>query len=239
MAAWRTSEKVVLSIVVGCVLGLITLAFLIETSVTQSLDETIIRMLRRDDDLQSLIGPKWFQESARDYTALGGYSVLLTLTALVYAFLRLEGRKHTALFIVVVVVSGYLMSMVLKDAIDRPRPQVVPHLSRADSGIGGPSFPSGHSTMSTVVYVTLALMLSELSSRRRVKAFLLTAPLAIAFAVGASRVMMGVHYPTDVLGGWFAGLGWALGAWLILRHWRRRQASLHHATSESELSTRW
>lgn len=239
MKDWRTSEKIAFGLVAFCVVGFIALVFSIETSLVNALDESVMRRLRSGDDLDTLIGPHWLHECARDFTALGGYAVLLTLTLLVYGFLRLEKRRAAGLFIVATIVSGYVVSMVLKETIGRPRPEIVKHLSHADSGIGGPSFPSGHSTMSTVVYVTMALMLSGLSSHKRVKVFLLVAPLAIAFVVGASRVMMGVHYPTDVLGGWMVGLAWAVGAWLLMRLRRRHKSLQDQATSESELSTRW
>lgn len=217
---WPLIDRIVLSVVICCALLFVFLAFAIGSPFVQGLDESLIRALRNDDATQSPRWPAWFQEVARDYTALGGYAVLMTLTFLVWAFLRLEGRRQRARFAVIVTVSGYIMSMLLKELIDRPRPDVVSHLSHVD-GIGKESFPSGHSTMSTVVYVTLALMLSELSARKRVKAFLFVAPMSIAFAVGISRVMMGVHYPTDVIAGWACGLSWALGAWLLLRRWRR------------------
>jgi len=217
---WPLTDRIVLGVVIAGVIIFVGLAGAIGSPLVQSFDESLIRALRTDDAAQSPRWPAWFQEVARDYTALGGYAVLSTLTFLVWAFLRLEGRRQRARFAVVVTILGYLMSMLLKELINRPRPDIVPHLSHVD-GIGKESFPSGHSTMSTVVYVTLALMLSELSARKRVKAFLIVAPLSIAVAVGISRVMMGVHYPTDVIAGWACGLSWALGAWLMLRRWRR------------------
>ena len=220
LAHWPRTDKLLLALVLAGIVALVALLFLIGQPSIQSLDETIVRMLRTTESASEAIGPKWFLESARDYTALGGYSVLMLLTSLVWLFLRLEQRRTKARFVLAVILSGYVMSMALKEAVGRARPSVVPHLSHVERGSGSHSFPSGHSTMSTVVYVTLALMLSELSSRRLVRAFLIVAPLSIAAAVGASRVLMGVHYPTDVLAGWAVGLSWSLGAWLIVRRWR-------------------
>ncbi len=217
---WPLTDRIVLGVVIAGIVVFVALACAIGSPLIQSIDEAVIRALRTDDEALGPRWPAWFQEVARDYTALGGYAVLMTLTFLVWAFLRLEGRHQRARFAIVVVISGYLMSMLLKGLISRPRPDIVPHLAHVDH-IGKQSFPSGHSTMSTIVYLTLALMLSELSSRRRVKAFLIVAPITVAVAVGISRVMMGVHYPTDVIAGWACGLSWSLGAWLVLRRWRR------------------
>jgi undecaprenyl-diphosphatase len=75
------------------------------------------------------------------------------------------------------------------------------------------SFPSGHSMLSAAVYLTLGLVASRFVPRRRLKALLLTSAILVTGAVGASRVYLGVHWPTDVLAGWAVGAAWALVCW--------------------------
>ena len=213
---WKWTEKLGLG---TCLVGLCVLAalmVLISSPATQEFDESIIRQMRSPDDLSRPIGPRWLAESIRDWTALGGYSVLSTITVLVTVFLLLERQRVHARIILATVASGYLLGLFLKNVVSRPRPDIVPHYSYVDS----PSFPSGHSMMSAIVYLTLGLMLSDLASHRRVKVFLVVAALVISGTVGCSRIFMGVHYPTDVIAGWWAGTSWALGCWLIVR--RRR-----------------
>jgi undecaprenyl-diphosphatase len=65
-------------------------------------------------------------------------------------------------------------------------------------------------------------------ARRRLKAYILTLSLLLTFIVGLSRVYLGVHYPTDVLAGWMAGLAWALFCWLIAR-WLQRRGDVERA----------
>jgi undecaprenyl-diphosphatase len=71
--------------------------------------------------------------------------------------------------------------------------------------------------LSAVVYLTLGALLARFEPRRRIKAYLLGLALLLALLVGLSRVYLGVHYPSDVLAGWTAGLVWALGCWGVAR----------------------
>ena len=85
---------------------------------------------------------------------------------------------------------------------------------------GGPAFPSGHTTVATVVGLSAAWALAQRWSERR--GALLAGAAAVALAVGWSRAWLGVHWPSDVVGGWLFGTAWALGAALLLQRLRRR-----------------
>jgi undecaprenyl-diphosphatase len=113
---------------------------------------------------------------------------------------------------------GLLLSSVLKERFERPRPEVVPHKSLVMTS----SFPSGHSLNSAVVYLTLGSMLAGLSHELRLKIYFFGVALLLTFLVGVSRVYMGVHYPTDVIAGWCAGLAWALSCGVVARRLRKR-----------------
>jgi undecaprenyl-diphosphatase len=100
----------------------------------------------------------------------------------------------------------------LKGVFDRGRPDLVPHLDMVIFA----SFPSGHSMLSAIVYLSLGGVLAQMVRPRRLKAFALAAAMLMAFLVGMSRIVLGVHYPTDVLAGWAAGLAWAFLWFLIV-----------------------
>jgi len=213
---WKKTEVFGMLMMLTGLAVFVALAAQLGTPSVQRFDESVVRSLRNVKDLAQPIGPSWFKELTRDFTALGGYGILSTITILVTTFLHLERRPARAHFVVVTIVAGYSLSMTLKALIARPRPDIVPWLSHVHSS----SFPSGHSMMSAVVYLSLGLMLSDLTSRRLVKTFVIAAPLTISSLVGLSRVYMGVHYPTDVVAGWWLGISWSLACWLAIRRWR-------------------
>jgi undecaprenyl-diphosphatase len=154
----------------------------------------------------------------RDVTGLGGLSIVVLLIAATVGFLWLDRRRHMAVLLVIATISGVLMSLLLKGLFARPRPDVVPHLTNVQTS----SFPSAHSMVSAVVYLTLGTLLAASVESRLLRVYALGVAVLLTLLVGASRVYLGVHYPTDVLAGWAAGLVWALLCWLIARRLQRR-----------------
>ncbi|HEX7046096.1 MAG TPA: phosphatase PAP2 family protein [Gammaproteobacteria bacterium] len=185
---------------------------------TRRIDTRLLLALRNPVDRADPIGPGWVEEMGRDFTALGGVGVLLFIVLVTIGYLLISRRLRTALFVAIAIVVGQLLSSLLKLGFDRPRPELVPH----ESIVYTASFPSGHSMMAAVTYLTLAALLSRLQLQRRVKIYLLLIALLITLLVGASRVYLGVHWPTDVLAGWMAGAAWAALWWLIVRWVQRR-----------------
>jgi undecaprenyl-diphosphatase len=185
---------------------------------TQSLDRTILLALRNPNDPSDPLGPRWVEELGRDVTALGGVGVLLFITVATAGFLALDEKKHAALFLVVAVVGGLVVSSLLKRGFERPRPDLVPHGSYVYTS----SFPSGHSTMATATYLTLGALLARVSPTRVLKIYFLSLAIFLSLAVGVSRVYLGVHWPTDVFAGWTLGASWALLCWTFALVLQRR-----------------
>jgi undecaprenyl-diphosphatase len=185
---------------------------------TQSFDRRILLALRSPDDLARPIGPAWMVGSALDITALGGATVLGMTVFAVAGFLLLQGLWRRALFATVAAFGGWFLNGALKQLFQRPRPDVVPHLREVMSM----SFPSGHALQSAVVYLTLGALSMHIAKRRVTKLYCMAMAMLATGLVGASRVYLGVHYPTDVLAGWLIGLSWALLCWMIERSLERR-----------------
>jgi undecaprenyl-diphosphatase len=169
--------------------------------------------LRTAGDLSVPIGPAWLAHAFTDITSLGGTTVLSLITIIAVAYLLMIGRRSIALLLLASVVGGWALSNGLKIGIGRQPPDIVPHLVE----IGDLSFPSGHATVSAATYFTLGALLSELQTIRAAKVFFLVLAVLLTTLIGLSRIYLGVHYPSDVLGGWCGGAAWALLCWLVAR----------------------
>lgn len=155
----------------------------------------------------------WLQTVARDLTALGSGSVLTVGVLLVLGYLALGRRWSDAGFLLFSTIGGAVVVTLIKFAVGRARPEVLPHLATAL----GPSFPSGHAFQSAVVYLTFAALLCRATAARRTRAFFFTAAIMVSALVGLTRVYLGVHFPSDVLGGWLGGFAWVLWVSLLPR----------------------
>jgi undecaprenyl-diphosphatase len=210
---WLTAREIVivsvLTLLCGGLLVFTRLAQYVEIGKVSSFDERLVLALRTPGNTADPIGPRWFEEMMRDFTALGGTAVLVSLTAAALVYLLLIKKRGTALMALVAIGGGIVASLLLKDFFDRPRPDLVPH----GSFVYTKSFPSGHSMLSTVTYLTLGAVLARVQPSRLLKIYLIALALGISAIVGASRVYLGVHWPSDVLAGWAAGSVWALGVW--------------------------
>lgn len=212
---WLLAGTVVL---LGVALAIINLAGEVIEGDTLEFDKRILSSLRKADDPSQPIGPVWLEVAALDITALGSAAVLGLTVAAVAGFLVLQGMYRHAAFVLAASAGGWLLNNALKALFARPRPDVVPHLREVMTL----SFPSGHALTSAAIYLTLGALLMRVSDRRLTKFYCMAVAMLATLLIGATRVYLGVHYPTDVLAGWLIGLSWALLCWLVARALERR-----------------
>lgn len=225
-------EMAVLLALAGVVAGVWGFALLADEVLeggTQAFDQRLL-LAFRTGPTHTPLGPPPVQEAARDITSLGGTAVLTIVTIIAAGFLSLDGKRHMAFFVCGSVLSGLAAGNILKDVFQRPRPDLVPY----SVYVSGASFPSGHSMMSAVAYLTLGALLARSQERKRLKAYFLLVAMSLTFAVGVTRVYLGVHWPTDVLAGWTAGAVWALLCWLVARWLQSRRTLEPEAERETE-----
>jgi undecaprenyl-diphosphatase len=185
---------------------------------TEGFDRAVLLAFRDPANLADPLGPPWLADAVRDITSLGS-TVMLTLIVIAAAgYLLLDGKRASAVLVLVSAIGGALLSQAMKALFGRARPDVVPHLM-SESSL---SFPSGHAMMSAVLYLTLGALLARAQEGRRLQIYTFAVAVFVALIVGSSRVYLGVHWPTDVLAGWSVGAAWAMGC-LLAATWLERR----------------
>jgi membrane-associated phospholipid phosphatase len=137
-------------------------------------------------------------------TRLGGAQVLLAVTLSAAFVLLLRRRVAHAALMGAALGGAEALNLTLKAAFERPRPSFSEPLATA----AGFSFPSGHAMVSLTVYGALAFVIAAHASTRRERILVVGSALALVLAIGFSRVYLGVHYASDVLAAYCAGLAW-------------------------------
>ena len=162
-------------------------------------------------------GPAWLPAAAVNVTALGSGVVLTIVVTAAVGLLLVQRLPLTAAAIAVACWSGGRVVDLTKTFFARARPELVPHLVPASSA----SFPSAHAASSALCYFTLAALASQVTRDRAAKRYLAGIAILLVAMIGASRVYLGVHWPSDVIAGWCFGTLWALGWWLATAATRR------------------
>jgi undecaprenyl-diphosphatase len=140
---------------------------------------------------------------AHALTALGDPTVLIGAGLIVALWLWFAGHRHLPWALAAIVILGRVLSEAQKYWIGRVRPDLETHLVVVRTS----SFPSGHATSSMVFFLALALVLGRGKHWHRLA---VAGAILLSLAIGTSRVMLGVHWPSDVVGGWAFGTLWVL-----------------------------
>ena len=172
-------------------------------------DRSILLFVQALGDPADPAAPPVLIRLARDVTSLGSATVMTLITLSVSGFLMLTRRHRTSLLVLASVAGGAVLSKLLKFAFDRPRPDVMPHAEEVYNA----SFPSGHAMMAAITYLTLGALLTGVQKDAQMKRYILIWSVSLTVLVGTSRIILGVHWPTDVIGGWCVGSIWALVCW--------------------------
>ena len=165
---------------------------------TQAFDDAVLRWVAEHRS-------PGFEPVALEITFLGTGTVVLALVAVSGMFLWLSNHKYSAVLLLVSTVGGIVLNNVLKVGFGRPRPQIIDWGTDVVSW----SFPSGHAMSAAVVYGTVAYLAARLQRRHLHRVLTMCAAILLILLIAASRVYLGVHYPSDVLAGIIIGLAWA------------------------------
>ncbi len=175
-------------------------------------DRNVMLAFRKSAKPDIPLGPAWLQEAARDITSLGSVTVLGMATLAVAGFLFLAHKPAAAWLMLIAVFGGVALNDVLKFAFARPRPDFVTHMARVFTT----SFPSGHATLSAITYLTIGALLARTYPSFETSFYFMSLAAFLTVLIGVSRIYLGVHYPTDILGGWSIGAAWAVACWVLM-----------------------
>lgn len=206
------------AVVVGSVWAFIELADELQEGELAAIDERLLHLLRAPGDPGDPIGPRALEVAVRDITALGGVPVLTLFVALAIVVLWMERQRVAAWWLAIASLGAAGLNVLLKNLFARDRPALLePELLPTSF-----SFPSGHAFLSAAIYLTAAALLTQIIVKPATRALVLAAAALVAVLIGASRVYLGVHYPSDVLAGWTLGLCWAALCWVVFWNLRKR-----------------
>ena len=174
------------------------LAEIVMAGATQKFDESVLRWMGAHHT-------KLLDGAMLEITALGTGTVVLMIVCISGLVLWLTRHRYSALLLLVATFGGLALNLILKLFFNRPRPHVIVWGTNAVSS----SFPSGHAMSATIVYSTVAYLAARLFTHAWQRWLIMLVAAVVIVMISASRLYLGVHYPSDVLAGAIIGLSWA------------------------------
>lgn len=188
-----------LGLAIGAALLFAGIAALMTAGAIQRFDDAVLLWMN-DHANESL------DVVALEITALGSAATVWMVVMVGSVFLWVTRHRYSAALLWVAALGSGIVNSALKHSFDRPRPQLFDW--RTDYA-GLSSFPSGHAMTAMVVYATLAYLVIRLEPSRRLRRVTLGIAALAILLIGATRLYLGVHYPSDVIAGYLVGLVWA------------------------------
>lgn len=218
---------------IGFVVGLAAVVLFAELAdevmegATQAVDEWGLRWINRHQS-------EALDHAMMEITSLGNFAVLLVMLLAVSAFLWLSKHRISVVLLLLGVGGGFLANNILKLAFDRERPSVFEPVTEVMTN----SFPSGHAMVSTIAYLSVAYLVGRLEPTPAMRALTWTLAVVIILLVAISRMYLGVHYPSDVIGGIIAGVAWlgfVIAGMHAIQYFASRKPEAHVEEKEKDL----
>jgi len=194
---------------------------------TQPFDDAVMRWI-------SVHRSPALEEAALEITFLGTGVVVLVIVGVAATFLYLTSHRYSAALLIASTAGGIILNNVLKLGFSRPRPQLFTWGTHVVSS----SFPSGHAMSAAVVYGTVAYLAARLQQRRWARVVTLGVAALFIVVISASRLYLGVHYPSDVVAGILVGLAWAAFCMAMLEALQRYAARRPTVRADEQVERR-
>jgi undecaprenyl-diphosphatase len=216
--ARRQAGLVILVLAVGLfLLAFREIAEAVGAGGARAFDHAIYDAVRPRASPETSLAVAWADIAARDFSAMGSVSVLAFIAVMVCGLFLCLRRRAEAVVLLVASGGGLALTNFLKDLFHQGRPPLSPAVA---AGLNA-SFPSGHAMLSATVYLTLGALIGHFAGRRLIRLYVLGVAILLTLIIGVSRIYLGLHWTTDVLGGWCVGAAWALGWRGVAMAWER------------------
>ena len=211
-APWRRMLErhprwmIVFSVMLGSLTATLWMTRTVVRGKFRGLDDSVLQWFKAQRTLE-------LDRNILELTALGSETVLTIFTVVFISLMLFRGEPRRAFFVFLCIAGATVLTFTTKELIDRPRPDIVKALMIKPVS---DSFPSGHAFVSMTFYLTIAWFVGPTVPTRAGRIYFMMFALLLSIAIGISRLYLGVHYLTDVVAGWCAGLAWVTACWLWL-----------------------
>ncbi|MCM3566926.1 phosphatase PAP2 family protein [Neobacillus mesonae] len=209
------------AISVICVIGFAVVSMLISDHQIAGFDKTIIA------SVQGLESPG-LTKVMKFFTFIGStkFVIILSIIIILFLYLALKHRLEVILFTIVVIGTG-IINQLLKQFFHRIRPDFHRLIE-----IGGYSFPSGHAMSAFSVYVMLTFLLWRHIPAKIWRTVLILFSIVMILMIGISRIYLGVHYPSDIIGGYLASGVWVSFAIFFFQYYKEKRYNRKYKPAE-------
>ena len=165
-------------------------------------------------------GPKWFYQMNKDISALGGGVLMPIAVAISIGYFAMKRDTKKMWKFIFVVCGGGVFLIIVKMIFA----ENLPYEPREILFSTISTYPSGHTVMATIFYLTVATFLTRRQRRSRVRTYTIISAGFLIFIIGISRILGANHTPTEVLAGWAIGLIWLCTCWIIEKYLGKQKA---------------
>lgn len=201
----RHSVRLAVGLFILGAFGVWGIAQMAEMDRLQKWETTVLRQMRQGPELAEPVGPPWLPTMVRNLTDLGDWRSITLFAGLAGLGMAAKRRWGAVAALAGAAAGSGLISNGLKLLFSRPRPDIFPHLVSVETL----SYPSSHAAMAAGFYCCLGAILIRWESSRFLRRLHGGLAFLLITGIGISRVYLGVHYPLDVVAGWWMGLAWA------------------------------
>ncbi len=186
---------------------------------SERINELLVEQLGYTNKWSTTFGPDWFLNLNNNFSALGSAPIILFFLVIAAGYYKIKKqRKRLSKFFSIIIGGGIFMQILkIFFADELPYEPIEIFITNISA------YPSGHTMMATIFYLTIAVFITRWQSKKKVRRFTLIATSSLIFLVAVSRILSGAHTFTEVFAGWSAGIVWLCFCWMLERYVKKNR----------------